>query len=188
MPRLTDQQQDERRSQILAAAYRCFTRDGFHRSSMQAICKEAGISPGGLYLYFPSKQALIGAMIEADRAELAAADYRAALHLMSPASPTWSPPVLTCSGLSGAGLPELWRQVEIHREKMSATGELDARRRTPQVRWMWSMLDDRLRDDLREDPEIDQVLASVEQRVHDGEIPATTAVDTIWERYLARRR
>ncbi len=122
------------------------------------------------------------------RAELAAADYRAALHLMSPASPTWSPPVLTCSGLSGAGLPELWRQVEIHREKMSATGELDARRRTQQVRWMWSMLDDRLRDDLREDPEIDQVLASVEQRVHDGEIPATTAVDTIWERYLARRR
>jgi AcrR family transcriptional regulator len=78
MPRLTDQQQDERRSQILQAACRCFTRDGFHRTSMQRICKEAGISPGGLYLYFESKEALIAAMIEADRAELAAAFSAAA--------------------------------------------------------------------------------------------------------------
>jgi len=63
MPRLTDEQQNERRSQILQAAGRCFTRDGFHRTSMQRICKEAGMSPGALYLYFESKEALIAAMI-----------------------------------------------------------------------------------------------------------------------------
>jgi TetR/AcrR family transcriptional repressor of uid operon len=78
MPRLTDQQQSDRRAHILDAACRCFTRDGFHRTSMQAICKEAGVSPGGLYIYFPSKDALIAGMIEADRTELAAAFSAAA--------------------------------------------------------------------------------------------------------------
>jgi LAO/AO transport system kinase len=121
------------------------------------------------------------------RAELAASDYRAALHLMSPSSPTWTPPVVTCSGLTGDGLDELWHQIEVHRDKLSATGELEARRRGQQVRWMWSMLDDRLRDDLRADPAIRAVLHSVESRVHDGEIPATVAVDEIWQRYLGSR-
>ncbi len=121
------------------------------------------------------------------RAERAAADYRAALHLMSPASPTWSPPVVTCSGLTGIGLDELWRQIETHRRKLTATGELDSRRRDQQVRWMWSMLDDRLRDDLRTDPALHDLLVAYEQRVHDGELTATVAVDHIWDRYLATR-
>jgi len=121
------------------------------------------------------------------RAELAAADYRSALHLMSPSSPSWSPPVITCSGLTGDGLAELWRQVELHREKLTAAGELAARRRTQQVKWMWSMLDDRLRDDLRSDPSIVAELARVERDVHEGRIPATVAVDEIWQRYLSTR-
>ncbi len=121
------------------------------------------------------------------RAELAAADYRSALHLMSPSSPSWSPPVITCSGLTGDGLAELWRQVELHREKLTATGELAARRRAQQVKWMWSMLDDRLRDDLRSDPSIVAELARVERDVHEGRIPATVAVDEIWQRYLSTR-
>ncbi|MBS1836964.1 MAG: methylmalonyl Co-A mutase-associated GTPase MeaB [Actinobacteria bacterium] len=121
------------------------------------------------------------------RPERSAADYRAALHLMSPASPTWSPPVVTCSGMTGSGLAELWRQVELHREKLTATGELAARRRAQQVRWMWSMLDDRLRDDLRADPELHDVLSVYEQQVHDGELTATVAVEAIWERYLGTR-
>ncbi len=121
------------------------------------------------------------------RAELAAADYRAALHLMSPASPTWSPPVVVCSGLTGDGLDELWQQVVIHRARMSATGELQERRRDQQVRWMWAMLDDRLRDDLRTDPAMGAVLDAARQRVHDGEIPATVAVDEVWRSYLECR-
>mgnify|MGYP005838739475 CR=1 FL=1 len=46
-------------------------REGFHRTSMQRICAEAGISAGALYLYFPSKAALIAGLIERDRQELA---------------------------------------------------------------------------------------------------------------------
>jgi len=61
----------DRRSEILAAAQRCFVRAGFHGASMQDICHEAGMSPGNLYRYFPSKEALIAGIAERDRAEVA---------------------------------------------------------------------------------------------------------------------
>ncbi len=121
------------------------------------------------------------------RAELAAADYRAALHLMSPASPNWSPPVVLCSGLEGTGLGALWHQIEVHRDKLGASGELDERRRGQQVRWMWSMLDDRLRDDLRSDARLVERLGTLEAAVRDGRVPATTAVDELWDLYVHHR-
>ena len=43
---------------------------GFHRSTMQIICREAGISAGALYLYFPSKEALIEGLTERDREQM----------------------------------------------------------------------------------------------------------------------
>src|SRR5258705_9436702 len=61
----------DRRSEILEAAQRCFVRSGFHGASMQDICNEAGMSPGNLYRYFPSKEALIAGIAERDRAEVA---------------------------------------------------------------------------------------------------------------------
>lgn len=121
------------------------------------------------------------------RAELAAADYRSALHLMAPASPTWTPPVVVCSGLFREGLDELWHHIEIHRQKLAATGELAARRRSQQVRWMWSLLDDRLRDDLRARSDVTERLAEVEQDVHDGRLTATVGVDIVWALYLEHR-
>ncbi|MCC6946632.1 MAG: TetR/AcrR family transcriptional regulator [Bradyrhizobiaceae bacterium] len=71
MSRPAVQRQTDRREEILAAAQRCFARSGFHQSSMQEICAEAEISPGGLYRYFPSKEAIIAAITERDRADAA---------------------------------------------------------------------------------------------------------------------
>lgn len=61
---------DDQRRRILDAAVACFARSGFHAASMQQICAEAGMSPGGLYRYFPSKDAIIEAIVERDRAEV----------------------------------------------------------------------------------------------------------------------
>jgi AcrR family transcriptional regulator len=72
MRRANAQLQSDRRSEILAAAQRCFVRHGFHGASMQDICAEAGMSPGNLYRYFPSKEALIAGIAERDRAEVGA--------------------------------------------------------------------------------------------------------------------
>ena len=71
MNQLKVQRQSDRRDEILEAAERCFVRSGFHQTSMQEICAEAGMSAGNLYRYFPSKEALIAGIAERDRAELA---------------------------------------------------------------------------------------------------------------------
>lgn len=71
MPKLKPETQQARRAAILDAAERCFARAGFHRSTMQDICKEAGISPGALYVYFASKEDLIAGIVERDRTKLA---------------------------------------------------------------------------------------------------------------------
>jgi TetR/AcrR family transcriptional regulator, repressor for uid operon len=70
MRRANAQLQSDRRDEILAAAQRCFVRSGFHGASMQEICAEAAMSPGNLYRYFPSKEALIAGIAERDRAEV----------------------------------------------------------------------------------------------------------------------
>src|SRR5512140_961015 len=65
------QRQSDRRDDILEAAERCFVRSGFHQTSMQDICAEAGMSAGNLYRYFPSKEAIIAGICERNRAEAA---------------------------------------------------------------------------------------------------------------------
>lgn len=71
MPKLKPDTQRARREHILDAAEICFARAGFHRCTMQDICREAGVSPGALYVYFPSKEDLIAGIAERDRAKLA---------------------------------------------------------------------------------------------------------------------
>lgn len=70
MPKLKPETLEARREHILDAAERCFARSGFHRSTMADICAEAGISAGALYVHFESKEALIGGIVERDRAQL----------------------------------------------------------------------------------------------------------------------
>ena len=69
MPKLKPATQTARREHILDAAERCFARAGFHRTTMQDICREAEVSPGALYVYFDSKEALIAGLCERDRAQ-----------------------------------------------------------------------------------------------------------------------
>lgn len=64
MPRVSDQHRAARRQQIVDAARRCFLREGFHRTSMQDVIAEAGLSVGAVYRYFPSKHDLINAIAE----------------------------------------------------------------------------------------------------------------------------
>jgi AcrR family transcriptional regulator len=59
MPRITEARRQARRAQIVAAARRCFARDGFHQTSMPDIAREAGVSVGAPYRYFPSKEEII---------------------------------------------------------------------------------------------------------------------------------
>ncbi|MDI5964526.1 helix-turn-helix domain-containing protein [Streptomyces sp. SL13] len=59
MPRITEARREARRAEIVAAARRCFSRDGFHQTSMPDIAKEAGVSAGASYRYFAGKEEII---------------------------------------------------------------------------------------------------------------------------------
>jgi AcrR family transcriptional regulator len=93
MPKLDEETQRARQENILNAAERCFSGQGFHSTSMQDICREAGISPGTLYLYFRSKEDLIEAICLRERAAFAQAltaiadapDFMAALRQLADA-------------------------------------------------------------------------------------------------------
>jgi len=77
MPKVSAAHRQARRQQILDAAVACVARQGFHRTTMQDIVREAGLSPGAIYGYFASKEAIIDA-IGADRHALETALIAAA--------------------------------------------------------------------------------------------------------------
>jgi LAO/AO transport system kinase len=113
------------------------------------------------------------------RASAAAAEYRAALHILTPASATWTPPVVTVSGLTGAGLDQLWETVLDHRRRLEATGELQAKRRAQDAKWMWALVHERLHDRLASDPAVRQRVPAVEQAVSEGTLSPTAGADEI---------
>ena len=63
-PKVSDQHLEERRNQVMDAAVRRFSRDGFHQTTMDGICAEAKMSKGALYRYFSSKEDIVAAMYE----------------------------------------------------------------------------------------------------------------------------
>jgi LAO/AO transport system kinase len=113
------------------------------------------------------------------RAKAAAGEYRAALHILTPRSPTWAPPVVTYSALTEDGIAQLWDHVLAHRQQLSAAGEFAARRREQQVKWMWTMLEDRFQTRLRTDAKLKSRLPAIEKAVAAGTLSPTLAVDEI---------
>src|SRR3981189_2109767 len=113
------------------------------------------------------------------RANLAAAEYRGALHILTPRSEHWHPPVLTYSALMGTGIDALWQKILDHRAAMNASGEFSARRRQQQVKWMWSMLEQRMMARLRADPAIRGKVKKIEAEVADGRIAPAVAAEQI---------
>lgn len=62
MPKTSDAAKEARRTQILDAAVRCFARTGYYATTIEDVVRETGLSRGALYLYFPSKEALLTPM------------------------------------------------------------------------------------------------------------------------------
>jgi LAO/AO transport system kinase len=113
------------------------------------------------------------------RASAAAAEYRSALHILSPASATWTPPVVTVSGLTGQGLREAWAKVMDHRARLDATGELQAKRRTQNTKWMWALVHERLHEKLTTDPDVRRKLPEIERAVAAGTLSPNAGADEI---------
>ncbi|OOC55848.1 ATPase/protein kinase [Nocardiopsis sinuspersici] len=124
----------------------------------------------------------------ADDARKAARELSRALRLLQPVHPDWRPPVLTCSGMTGDGLDEVWDTVVEHRAVLERDGALDERRSRQGVSWMWDQVRDRLMDTFLRDPEVAELLPRMEAEVRSGRTTATLAARTLLESFTRSDR
>ncbi|MET0528912.1 MAG: methylmalonyl Co-A mutase-associated GTPase MeaB, partial [Microvirga sp.] len=96
-----------------------------------------------------------------------------------PASPTWTPPVLTISGLTGQGLEDLWSKTLDHRKRLEATGELAAKRRAQDTKWMWALVHERLHERLTHDPILKKRVPEIEKAIAGGALSPNAAASEI---------
>lgn len=111
--------------------------------------------------------------------EKARADLELAMHLISPATRTWSTPVLTCSSVNDGGTQNVWETVLDHRSKFKDTGEFDQRRRKQSLDWMWTLVEDGLKLRFKDNDKINNAIPTISQRVESGKISPSAAADTL---------
>ena len=114
-----------------------------------------------------------------EKAQKARKSYEMALHLLNPATPTWSPPVLTCSALTLAGVDTIWETIQDYRRRLSATGELEEKRRRQALAWMWSRIEDGLKERFFGHPAIRERLREIEASVERGDLSPTVGAETL---------
>lgn len=103
------------------------------------------------------------------------AQWRNALHMLRPASPNWSPPVMTVSALHKEGIPEFWEAIEKYRSALTPTGEFAAKRQHQALSWMWQLIDFGLRQHFRHHPRVQKNLPALTQSVELGHTTPTAA-------------
>jgi LAO/AO transport system kinase len=108
------------------------------------------------------------------RAERARAEYLAAFHLLRSGG-TWEPPVVTVSAAEARGMDEIWKIVRAHRERMTETGELAAKRANQLHRWFWSLLEEGLRHRFVSRGAVAAAIAEAEAAIDAARISPTAA-------------
>ncbi len=117
------------------------------------------------------------------RADLARREYATALHFMRPKHSSWTPISQTCSAITGAGLSEIWSAILSHREALVASGSFERRRQQQLVRWMWNMIDERLKSAFQKHEAVVALAPALEQALTQGEITAARAATTLLEAF-----
>lgn len=114
-----------------------------------------------------------------ERAQATARDYRTAMQLMRGRDAAGPPPVLTCSAMDGMGLDEVWSALLERRLGLVESGVLAARRREQRVRWMWALVEQRVRSALEAHEGVHGLLGEVTRGVAEGSLPPSVAAERL---------
>ena len=117
------------------------------------------------------------------KTERARAEYAQALHLFPAAADGWTPPVLTCSSITGEGLAEVWRMILDHRQLTERNGFLAERRSRQALDWMNELLLIGIEESFRNDPKVAVRLPLLEEKVRLGSITPFAASRDILRLY-----
>jgi LAO/AO transport system kinase len=115
-------------------------------------------------------------------AELAAQQFQMALQSLAGRHEDM-PAVLTCSALEGRGVGAVWEAVERRHARLAASGELAERRRRQNLRWLWALVEDQLRQAVHTHPAVRAVRDELEREVLAGATPAAAAARRILEAF-----
>ncbi|RNL63394.1 methylmalonyl Co-A mutase-associated GTPase MeaB [Nocardioides marmoriginsengisoli] len=118
-------------------------------------------------------------------ARSAARELAGALRLVYSGGDAWVPPVLTCSGLNGVGVGDVWQRVLDHRAHLGDTG-LVAKRASQQLEFTWALVRDELAERLRLSPGVSAIRDQVRDAVLAGDLTAPAAADRLLAAYDQR--
>ncbi len=113
------------------------------------------------------------------RAKQAMIHYRNALHITQPKTPSWQPPVSLCSSVKSIGLDHIWEKLELYKRTLTETGEWAQKRQKQRVKWLWSMIQDKLMTDFRDSAAIKAALPEIETELLSGRLTVTLAAETL---------
>lgn len=120
---------------------------------------------------------------QADAAVRAQAEHAQALRLLRAQSSHWRPSVQTCSAHTGEGIPQLWETVLAHREALEKSGERAARRREQARAWMWSLVEQGLRDAFRSHAGVAALIERAERDVERSKTTPAAAARSLLEAF-----
>lgn len=123
-----------------------------------------------------------------DRANLAAAQFRNALHLFPPTPSKWVPEVHCYSGYYELGIAELWSMIDRYFEYVKQTGYFEHKRNEQAKYWMIETIDEQLRNNFYQTPEVAALLEQKELRVLNNEQSSFTAAKDILDFYFEKLR
>src|SRR5262249_674112 len=115
-------------------------------------------------------------------AELAARQYALALKSLAPRERD-APIVLTASALEQLGIVAVWHTIQSTPARMKADGDLTARRGRQSLRWLGSIVEDRLRKAVHTHPAVDAIRDRLELEVLDGTLPPEAAARRILDAF-----
>ncbi|MCD7936980.1 MAG: methylmalonyl Co-A mutase-associated GTPase MeaB [Tannerellaceae bacterium] len=119
-----------------------------------------------------------------DKANLAAAQFRNALHLFPPTNSGWIPKVLTYSGYYKLRIAEIWEMVDEYITFTRENGFFDWKRREQSKYWMYESINESLRDKFYHDPLIENRLKLVEQKVLENRLSSFMAAKEMIDLFL----
>ncbi len=119
-----------------------------------------------------------------NRAQLAQAQYRSALHLFPPTASGWQPEVLTYSGYYELGIAEVWDMIDRYFTFVKENGYFDAKRREQARYWMYETIDEQLRKHFYDNITIQTLLKAAENDVIDLRKSSFAAAHAVLDHYF----
>ena len=111
--------------------------------------------------------------------EKAKGDLETAMHLITPESPNWTTPVLTCSSIVEGGTKNVWETVLAHHKKFLSSGEFLQRRKTQSLEWMWTLVEEGLKQRFKNNEKIKEEIPGISRLVKDEKISPSAAAERL---------